>query len=416
MSPTSRKNLSLKVFCFLALSLCWVKVLACAERPANSDALTQIGSVQVQRVSGAVKVSISFSSSVPPARISRLTHPDRLVLDFQETIPKSGYQRTPVNMSAVVAIRTALFRSEGNSGPVTRIVLDLNQPSQFQTASSAGTYIVTVFDKLGELAPSPIQPLAGNTAIPSTTPVRRSLRQEPEPSQVGNALNDISVIDRDGFTNVLLEFERPIKPVIMHLEDPKRFVMDFPGVGHGAWSNVCSRLRPPAGSLRAIRCSQFKVQPSTVRIVLDEAITAPTPEISYVGSKVHVRYSDPSVPRASQPSTPVPAPVSRVAMPKIPEPVRGVTTEPPRVTYGDGLLTVDANNAILADVLYAISEKTGASIQLPMSNAMLDRVVLKMGPVKPRQLLATILEGSGFTYFIIEDNAGHLQKVILTPR
>jgi hypothetical protein len=51
-----------------------------------------------------------------------------------------------------------------------------------------------------------------------------------------------------------------------------------------------------------------------------------------------------------------------------------------------------------------------------MSDGMLDRVALKMGPVTARQLVTTLLEGSRFTYFIVEDSSGGLQKVILTPK
>ena len=41
-----------------------------------------------------------------------------------------------------------------------------------------------------------------------------------------------------------------------------------------------------------------------------------------------------------------------------------------------GFSMSDAENSNLTDVLFAISEKTGAGIELPMSEGMLDRVVM----------------------------------------
>ena len=82
-----------------------------------------------------------------------------------------------VSLLAPAGCSRRFYRDQADK-QVEEVLTEKDRDPSLQTASSAGTYIVTVFDKLGELAPSPIQPLAGNTAIPSTTPVRRSLRQD----------------------------------------------------------------------------------------------------------------------------------------------------------------------------------------------------------------------------------------------
>ncbi len=84
--------------------------------------------------------------------------------------------------------------------------------------------------------------------------------------------------------------------------------------------------------------------------------------------------------------------------------------------YTNGLLRIEATNANLADILYAVGEKTGATIDMPFSDSMLDQVTFSMGPGKPRDVLSTILEGSGFNYYIVENSAGALEKIILIPK
>jgi hypothetical protein len=88
----------------------------------------------------------------------------------------------------------------------------------------------------------------------------------------------------------------------------------------------------------------------------------------------------------------------------------------PKVEYVNGLLRIEASNANIADVLYAVAEKTGAAIDMPFSDGMLDQVTFTMGPAKPRDVLSTFLEGSSFNYYIVENGSGGLEKVILTPK
>jgi hypothetical protein len=89
----------------------------------------------------------------------------------------------------------------------------------------------------------------------------------------------------------------------------------------------------------------------------------------------------------------------------------------PNVTYQAGQLTIQSENATLAQVLRSVQAKTGASFDIPAS-ANSDRVVAQLGPGQPRDVLATLLNGSKFNYIILgmPDKPGSVQKVILTPR
>lgn len=86
----------------------------------------------------------------------------------------------------------------------------------------------------------------------------------------------------------------------------------------------------------------------------------------------------------------------------------------PVVTYMNGKLTVEARNASLAEVLRAISARTGAVIDFPAGSAA-NRIYLREGPGTIRQVLANVLNGSGFNYVIVgsPDSPDKLTRVVL---
>jgi hypothetical protein len=86
----------------------------------------------------------------------------------------------------------------------------------------------------------------------------------------------------------------------------------------------------------------------------------------------------------------------------------------PVVTYTNGKLTVKASNASLAEVLRAISAQTGIVIDFPTGSAG-DRIYLREGPGTIPQVLANLMNGSGFNYVIMgsPDNPDKLTRVVL---
>ncbi len=121
--------------------------------------------------------------------------------------------------------------------------------------------------------------------------------------------------------------------------------------------------------------------------------------------KAHARGKK-AAPVAETPQ-PAPAPLTPEQMPPA----------PPRVTYQNGLLTIDAKNSTLSQVLRSVQGQTGASIDMP-SSAASERVMMQLGPGQPRDVLNTLLNGSKFNYIILgtTGNPGGVQKVILTTR
>ena len=113
-----------------------------------------------------------------------------------------------------------------------------------------------------------------------------------------------------------------------------------------------------------------------------------------------------------------PAPVAETPQPPPPPPtLEQQPPEPPQVTYRDGQLTITSTNATLAQVLRLVQTQTGATIDVP-SGGGTERVVATLGPGKPQNVLASLLNGSKFNYVIlgVPNNPGAVQKVILLTK
>lgn len=101
--------------------------------------------------------------------------------------------------------------------------------------------------------------------------------------------------------------------------------------------------------------------------------------------------------------------------PPPPTPEQGPSS-PPDVSFQAGQLVIVARNSTMGDVLNAVKQKTGASVEMPPSSS--ERVVGKFGPGKPRDVMAQLLNGSHFDYVLLGSPAdpGALKKVVLMAR
>jgi hypothetical protein len=111
---------------------------------------------------------------------------------------------------------------------------------------------------------------------------------------------------------------------------------------------------------------------------------------------------------------PVLPPLPRGPLPQLPMDLLPAT--PPKVSYQNGLLAIVAQNSILSDILRDVHKLTGASIETP-PNAN-ERVVTRLGPGAPRDVLASLLNGSAFNYVMMgssSDPTG-LASIVLTAK
>jgi hypothetical protein len=112
------------------------------------------------------------------------------------------------------------------------------------------------------------------------------------------------------------------------------------------------------------------------------------------------------------------APVPEVPQsPPAPPTLEQQPPAPPQVSYQNGQLAIDSQNATLSQVLHSVQVQTGASIDMP-SGAGSERVVATLGPGKPKDVIASLLNGSKFNYVILGEpnSSGGVQKIILLSK
>jgi hypothetical protein len=117
-----------------------------------------------------------------------------------------------------------------------------------------------------------------------------------------------------------------------------------------------------------------------------------------------------------------PSPVQPQAAPAAqPTPAPALTPEhgpssPPQVNFQGGQLTIVARNSTMGDVLNAVKQKTGASVDMPANSS--ERVVGQFGPGAPRDVMAQLLNGSHYDYVLLGSPAdpGALNKIVLMAK
>jgi len=105
------------------------------------------------------------------------------------------------------------------------------------------------------------------------------------------------------------------------------------------------------------------------------------------------------------------------AQPAAPPPTLAqLPATPPQVSFQGGQLTISAQNSTLGDILKAVRAQTGATIDLPGTAP--ERVVGHFGPGLPRDVLASLLNGSHFNYLLLGSptDSAALDRVILMAK
>jgi len=89
----------------------------------------------------------------------------------------------------------------------------------------------------------------------------------------------------------------------------------------------------------------------------------------------------------------------------------------PLVKYSNGILTINAHNESLREVLDAVRSQTGASVSFPQGGAG-DRVFGTFGPGPMRETLVALLDGSAFNYVMLASSSDSrvVRQLILMPR
>ena len=119
----------------------------------------------------------------------------------------------------------------------------------------------------------------------------------------------------------------------------------------------------------------------------------------------------------AKPSPAQPQPAATTPTPTAPEvtPEHGPSS-PPQVNLQSGQLTIVARNSTMSDVLNAVSQKTGAHVDMPAGSG--ERVVGQFGPGAPRDVMAQLLNGSHYDYVLLGSAADPhaLNKIVLMAK
>lgn len=140
-------------------------VLACAVSAAAQGASPTIRSVSVLGAGESMEVEVVASTPVT-AQTQVANNPERLIIDFPNTVPDPKLRNLIVNRGELKGVRVGLFAA---NPPVTRVVLDLKTPQSYQIFPSGKTVIVKLHPgnqtqamvQTTSMAPStPAQPVA----------------------------------------------------------------------------------------------------------------------------------------------------------------------------------------------------------------------------------------------------------------
>lgn len=123
------------VFLFVLLSVPAVlaqnsfqPVLRQTARKSSPKSQGVIRQIKIHGTKDSVEIEVDTSDRITP-QSQLLTGPDRLVLDFPNAIPGTDLRSQSIYVGAVKDVRAGLFRS---SPPVTRLVIDLDNPETYQ--------------------------------------------------------------------------------------------------------------------------------------------------------------------------------------------------------------------------------------------------------------------------------------------
>jgi hypothetical protein len=260
----------------------------------------------------------------------------------------------------------------------------------------------------------------------------------------------------------------PVAPDTQAITGPDRIVVDFPGALPAAELRA---LKVNRGALKGVRSGLFFDNPPITRIVLD-LLEPQSYQISTTQNAVVVRLGPaklgsenlssaksgsvnaagtraphvPSAPAArlqnvslaagtnvastnaartnvagARLSTAVSSAVSSAVPSTTAETLPALSQAPPpppkpavTVTFENGMLSIHADKATLAQVLFEVQRQTQAEIAIP-AGAEQEEVAAELGPAPARDVLGSLLNGSPYK-FIFVGNELSLERVILTRR
>lgn len=216
------------------------------------------------------------------------------------------------------------------------------------------------------------------------------------------SINRVALLGNEKGMELEITTSHPVQAQTQVLTGPDRILVDFLGALPGA---ELKGLKINHAGVKAVRAGLFQANPPITRLVID--LETPTQyQLFPSGNTVILKFG-------ASPAGSIVASIRNESsfVPPTPPPPKV------RVTYQAGLLSIHAQKATLAEVLFAIHERTGADIGIP-AGAEQENVVMDAGPARAKDVLTTLLNGSHFNFVMVGSakDPDELRSLILTPR
>jgi len=281
-------------------------------------------------------------------------------------------------------------------------------------------------------------------------------------------VRSMALLSTSGPPEIEVKTSAPISPATQAVVGPDRIVIDFPGA---LPADTLKKFSVHRGGLQRVRAALYQSSPPITRVVLD--VDGPTDYqvvpngnsviIKLVGPSAAAKASAPGIPQPIQspvPQTPVqtsiaqapprqtpPAQFKIALATPMPSPAHGarltsaslpalqvvntvsastmladatpIAPPRPKVDVGvrSNLLSVRAQGATLAEVLYEIHRRTGADIAIP-AGAEQEKVVVNIPSAPGRDVIASLLNGSRFNYIVLgtDSDPGGFRNLLLSVK
>jgi hypothetical protein len=235
--------------------------------------------------------------------------------------------------------------------------------------------------------------------------------------QAAVTIRRVAALGAGNSVEVEIEASGPVTPQAQVVSGPDRIVLDFPNAVPG------SALHPIAvnrGEVKGVRNGLFSASPPVTRVVLD--LKSPQGyQVFASGNRVIVKLSGAGGHAAgfeTQFEIVENVAATRAGTVAAAQ-AQGPAKRAPRmeVEFRNGALRIWADKMPLAELLNEIHRKTGADIPIP-AGADQELVVANLGPAPPRDVLASLLNGSSFDFIIVgsSEDPAQLRSLLLSPK
>jgi hypothetical protein len=354
------------------------------------------------KADAALTVEIVTSGARTAPDTQAITGPDRIVVDFPGALPAAALHALTVNQGALKGIRTGLFF---NDPPITRVVLDLAEPQSYQISTTWSGTIITLKPVTLNLDPVKAASIKSDAVRPHPANLGAAAA-----NPVANAAANLAANPAANPAKTTPVAFSPVKssPVTGTAKlDSATFTLGpKPGTAAASSSRTTEIQIPQASLVPTARIPSARIAPAAK--LPEAALAAVMP--AAVAVAPHKVAPVVSVPPA------IPVPVASAA--PLLDPVPGELPEPPKpvvsVAFANGMLSIHAERATLAQVLFEVQRQTQADIAIP-AGAEQEEVIADLGPASARDVLGSLLNGSNYN-FIFVGSEERLERVILTRR